>query len=557
MNGYSDQVRGFLSGDFFGDSMSGEMRSSVQPYSGGGGMRLTDADLRGASGGNMRPTDADMAGGAHEYARQMQQAGILRPTDADMAGGAPEYARLMQQAGNMRPTDAEVAAFRPEYAKMLQQAGNMRPTDADMAATRPEYARLLQQAGISRPTDADMLRQGSGGLAGNPRPTDADMFARSAALRGGSPLSGGAEQGRAQGLLASQPSTYNAPDFVLGDTTYTQDDLMGMSNEDAFNLMNTHGEFFHDNKNNPEIHNSITNAQGRAMSTPAFVQKITDHVVDSKGGVQQFLNSARGLQFHNPEEFSKWESKNPEMALRYHARAKAGNGQVGGIEGYDHGARAQELAYQLSQEAGWGKDGKQDGKAYAYDFDQFNDVNSENGDGDFWKLGTPQTFTNDISDFIEDNPWETAAVAAALVGAPYLAPYIGAAGAGAVGGAVSGGAMASATDQNVLTGALKGGLTGAAGGYYSTLGDAAQTAEQVSTLNQLANSGKDLLGAGKDLYGAHLATRGTEVQSPYASRDAYLASKSQTPQSTWTNDYLKSRRPRRGLLDDNSGGGLV
>ena len=264
---------------------------------------------------------------------------------------------------------------------------------------------------------------------------------------------------------------YDHPDFVLDDTVYTQEDLLGMSNEEAFNLMNTHGEYFHANKDGGDMDSIMQ--QGRSMSTPAFLQKITDHVSDTKSGVQPFLNAARGLQYHNPAAFEEWELANPEMALRYHARAAAGNGQVGGIEGYDHAGRAQALSYGISQQLGYGEDGKQDGKAIAYNFDTFNDVNSENGDGDFWKLGTAQTFTNDLSDYIEDNPLQVAGTIALGVFAPQIvaaiAPSLGPVAAGVASGALTsvGNNLITGNTDDLLMSAIKGGVTGGLGAWGS------------------------------------------------------------------------------------------
>jgi hypothetical protein len=274
------------------------------------------------------------------------------------------------------------------------------------------------------PKEQEVVRQSiwNQAFANNPELAQSPEFAQALENSGLlSDLAPQAPQGPAYIGGIGYQHEYDNPDFVLGDTTYTQEDLLAMSNEEAFNLMNTHGEYFHANKDNPD--KDDTNQQGRAMATPGFLQKITDHVEDTHSGVQQFLNAARGLQYHNPEAFEEWELKNPEMALRYHARAAAGNGNVGGIKGYDHAGRAQALSYGISQQLGYGEDGKQDGKAIAYNFDTFNDLQSENGDGDFWKLGTPNTFTNDLGDYIEDNPLEVAAMVAS-VAIPWAAPAV-------------------------------------------------------------------------------------------------------------------------------------
>ena len=252
---------------------------------------------------------------------------------------------------------------------------------------------------------------------------------------------------------------------------YDPEVLAALDGAGIYHMMGEHGKFFHANKNNPDIHRGETERQGTNLSTVDNLTKLSKYALDNKTGVQEFLNLARGLHVRDPEAFEQWELANPEMAIRYHARAKAPNGNVGGIEGYDHGKRAQQLAFWHSKEnLGYGEDGKKDGRAIAFDFDQFNDVNSESGDGDFWKLGTAQTFTNDFSDFVEDNPWEVAAMVAATIasaGAGMAAATAASAGGAASAATTAAGVLAGTVPTITVPGAMLGGAVTAGLGTLS------------------------------------------------------------------------------------------
>ena len=277
-----------------------------------------------------------------------------------------------------------------------------------------------------------------------------------------------AEQAMGSAVVNNNPSVLNNLDPLAW---YNPEFLSQLDGEQSLAAASKYADIFHANKNDLAAH-ARTMEAGQAFTADAdFLTKLGNYAEENRTGVQEFLNTARGLHMHNPEAFEEWELANPEMALRYHARAAAGNGNVGGIEGYDHAGRAQALSYGISQQLGFGEDGKQDGTAIAYDFDQFNDVNTESGDGDFWKLGTAQTFTNDFSDFIEDNPLEFAGTIALAAFAPqivgFIAPGLTGVAAGVASGALTslGNGLIMGNTDDLLMSTLKGGLTGGLGAW--------------------------------------------------------------------------------------------
>ena len=220
------------------------------------------------------------------------------------------------------------------------------------------------------------------------------------------------------------------------------------------------------------------------FATPEFANLLTERVQPGNEGlgVEDWFWGIHSLFHKNPEGFQQWSQANPEMALRFHAQAGTGRyGDVSGGKGWGdfdwnkdkHRDYANALAYQKSQELGYGVDGKKDGRVVVGDYKTTDDVSSEGGWGDFWNLGTEQKLTDGLWNFIEENPVETALSVASLIAAPYAASALGSVAGGAMTGAVSGGALGNATGSGALKGALTGGLVGGAGGALSDLSNAA------------------------------------------------------------------------------------
>jgi hypothetical protein len=242
---------------------------------------------------------------------------------------------------------------------------------------------------------------------------------------------------------------------------------------------------FYDQRNSlsqPDAH-----AGAQALGTQGILDLTTQYLTENRDnvgydGVEDWYYNAHQLYAHNPTEFMQWAQENPEMATRFHAQANVRgntNDVNWGDNPLDHNQMAAYYSQQLAQDAGYGDDFKQDGRAYAYDYNTFNDVNSEYGAGDFWKIGTPQKFSGGLMDYIEDNPWKAAGTLAALVAAPYAGAAVGGGLAGAAtGGAVAGGGsqLAQGGDfSDVFQGGLLGAAVGAGGSLLGSWADGAQT----------------------------------------------------------------------------------
>ena len=213
-------------------------------------------------------------------------------------------------------------------------------------------------------------------------------------------------------------------------------------------------------------------------STPATLQHGLDlnaHMVylenavsATRKDVEDWYDGIHTIFAHNPEGFVQWEKANPVYATKFHALANTGkrptNATNWGGE-YDHKTRARQLGKLISDERGFGPDGKHNGRAIATDFKTFNDVNNEFGPGDFYKIGNASTFTNGFTDFIKDNPIgfiggvALAAFAPAIIGA--VAPGLTGAGAAAAAGGLTG-AGSSAINGGDLGDIVEGGLLGGA-----------------------------------------------------------------------------------------------
>ena len=331
-----------------------------------------------------------------------------------------------------------------------------------------------------------------------------------------------------------------------------------MSGQEAFDFARDYANRFHAGKGDAGQHQANMDEAKAFSQDSSLLQALGDHAIETKTGVQEFLNTARSLHMYNPEAFAEWELKNPEMALRYHARAAAGNGNVGGIKGYDHAGRAQALSYGISQQLGYGEDGKKDGKAIAYNFDTFNDLQSENGDGDFWKLGTPNTFTNDLSDFVEDNPLAVVGVAATIAmpwAAPALAGALGVSNAVAAGiisagaSALQGGDLKDIVTSGLISwgipaGSAKmaevlGSMAGAgeqAGDALGLVGDAVETGGELGGgLFETVGNGTGVLGGIGDLNNIH---NDWENDQPQGNSSNSELQRPTGPESTWDRPWI-------------------
>ena len=145
--------------------------------------------------------------------------------------------------------------------------------------------------------------------------------------------------------------------------------------------------------------------------------------------LENFMIEVRKMEMNQPEVFQQWYEKNPEWGMRYDAQMATGRHFVG-----DHPwkpadtkvnrARAEATALKMGIDAGFGDDGKQDGKAFASGYNtMWNDVNNEGGYGDFMKIGTPSAMKGGFLDFVEDNPAQVAAMVAGMA-MPWLTPYV-------------------------------------------------------------------------------------------------------------------------------------
>ena len=214
--------------------------------------------------------------------------------------------------------------------------------------------------------------------------------------------------------------------------------------------------------------------------------------------ITQWVGDMLVMRRDFPEEFAAWENTNPEMGIRFNARVGNGDyderrfqatGEFGSLQRFDttpnifdsaeSKKRAEELAVFITQRDGDSFGGKQ---SIAFNFNQFNDVQKNYGEHDFWKIGTPQKADGGL---LED-PWQLVPIATRVA----LAVGFGAAGGSLVGGlftpAVGGGLTTAGTIgtgvgaglgstlatqglneefdlTGLLEGGLKGGFTAAAG----------------------------------------------------------------------------------------------
>jgi hypothetical protein len=181
-----------------------------------------------------------------------------------------------------------------------------------------------------------------------------------------------------------------------------------------------------------------------------------------------WINDIKQMETQDPNSFAQWADNNPEWATRYYG--SMATGRYGGNK-KDYAKKADAAAYRQGIDAGYGKDGKRDGKAFASGYGKsWGDINNENGPGDFFKIGTPSKMKGGFNDFVEDNPWKVAGAIAATVVAPQATSFLIAQGMNPV----LAGALVQAGSTAVQGGDIKdvalSGATGAFGEFVKTPG---------------------------------------------------------------------------------------
>lgn len=170
-----------------------------------------------------------------------------------------------------------------------------------------------------------------------------------------------------------------------------------------------------------------------------------------------WFRDMRALEKADPELFMTYLRENPEAGVKYAAQMATGGLFVeDDIDTKYYQQLANALAYYQAQEAGYGEDGTLDGKAFVSGYgQQWDDVNSEWGGGDFWKLGRPGAVSDGVLAWAENNPLQAAAMVASLF-APQLGPMLGITSTG--GQAALQGALAyGASDGDIVSTLLAGG----------------------------------------------------------------------------------------------------
>lgn len=194
---------------------------------------------------------------------------------------------------------------------------------------------------------------------------------------------------------------------------------------------------------------------------------------DSIEKINQWWDDVHRLYQNDRAAFDEYVTANPEMGIRWHARAANKNVNTG-TDNRVHQQQASLLAGQIGY---GGADGKEDGKAIATNYDTFPDVNNEWGAGDFWKIGTPQTFGGGFNDFIEDNPLAIVGAVASLA-IPALAPAL---------------ATALGVSPAVATGIINAGFTAATGGDLGDVVKAGLLSYGIADAGNLANKALSLV----------------------------------------------------------------
>lgn len=193
----------------------------------------------------------------------------------------------------------------------------------------------------------------------------------------------------------------------------------------------------------------------------------------SMDDINSWWGDVHTLYRNDPSGFDEWIGNNPEMGIRWHARAANKNVNTG-TDNKVHDAAAKKIAADMGF---GGADMKEDGKMIATDYSTFNDVTNEWGAGDFWKIGTPQALPGGFNDFIEDNPLAVAGIAAAV-----FMPQIAAAIAPTLG-----------VSTPVATGILNAGMTAAGGGDFGDVLKSGLLAYGIADAGNLAKKALDFV----------------------------------------------------------------
>ena len=159
----------------------------------------------------------------------------------------------------------------------------------------------------------------------------------------------------------------------------------------------------------------------------AYLDAARDRLLETKSSptkdaVSQWYTDTHAVANMDAEIFTQWANQNPEFGVKYHGLSALPGYNTGEEKDY-HAQEAQRLSYVEATNLEYGADMKEDGKMVAWNYDDWNDLNHEGGAGDFWKLGTPSALPGGLNDFLEDNPFQVAAMIGSLF-IPMLAPLV-------------------------------------------------------------------------------------------------------------------------------------
>ena len=270
-----------------------------------------------------------------------------------------------------------------------------------------------------------------------------------------------------QGWREDPTKLFNSLQWLTKSGSFEGEKSKGLAN-----IWDYHSDRFFDPN-----YRDVREEHNRAFATKEIAQVLTDRAKRVKGSgfdeIEDWFWGIHTLFAKDPVGFAAWQQANPEMAIRFHAQANVRGNTNDFIYGgnFDHNAEAQRLAYDEAQRLGYGTDAKKDGRSVVFNYDTVDDVSSEYGEGDFWKIGTPQKFTDGLFNFIEENPWKAAAAVASLA-IPAAAPALASAAAAA--GITMSPAMAG--------GILSSGLAAASGGDLEDVITAGLTTYGLTTL---------------------------------------------------------------------------
>ena len=328
----------------------------------------------------------------------------------------------------------------------------------------------------------------------------------------GAGLLGAAPPPPVQAPAQTQEGLFNSPEFAAGlannpdfGQALVDQGLIYGGADDAWTGLQEYQDTFRANRKSggPTSLPEYTDKLGTLVGANQITEKMASFQ-DGGGSnedIKTFFNGINILHNNNPEDFAKWEQQNPEMAVRWHAQAAHRGGTSGSQD--EHNSRAQQIAYDLSQQAGYGEDGRQDGKEFAFDYDTFRDINNKDGMGDFWKIGQANTTSESaFGDFL-NNPIVNLAASAA-------APFTGGLSVVALQGAKLANGQELSPEMVISTVMAVGGVP--ASQYLQTAGglSAATANALVQSAGEAIQGGdlKDIALAGGTSF---LATKGTEA----------------------------------------------